>query len=750
MEQTVVFYDNEQVQAADFNNIEQFASDSIDHVVADAVSPNTHFTGLTVSQTDATDIAVAAGRLYAGGAVYATAGQSFNIAAYLPVATSKIIALTAWGSTVQADAEARDFLINVDTGQMEPQNVNLLSQRQCNLGLAIGIESPSPQIPTIPNTALLIATITLSPTGITAIAMATQNTLPQSFNLAARTTALETWQGQTDPRISTITSDISKLGSDLLTKPNISEVRDMAADIARLKALIGLPTTLSDYGTDHFIDKTYTDTTQAGYAAAIAEGIRFPDGTSATIAFGLLNALDPNVGNNNDLLLPAFTKVLRLSNIASYAGPQLLSGGQFQTSTYSIRPISRSRCRFGNNYPTSSNFVYLSAANTPLATKHSAFTKSGETLTFPAGYVSDTFNTNHQSSRVAGYFADNYTDPYWAINLTTASVTGVIHAQVFLNTQDGWLTQLGLFFPQVGSSGNVTVSICRADSGVPDLTAVICTVTLTQANMQQFPNETLLALPPTFLQGGSRYALVIQSGGAHGLATCSGLTVVSGQYLTLLNGGWQLVTAPTTSMMFNAYFAKFASGYVTTQLNPISLTGGMSGIDFLFEDVTPKSCQLKFEVQVGGTWYALTQDSLQSGIFATAPALVPLRVSFIGTLDVHPAFKLSTSQVSCNTKATAFTHWSTVRTVASATTSVQVQLDVDNWNPAKHTLACSVIVGSTTVTPSVTTTRSTDTGVRITYSFTVPSTTTFRIKTVGSTTDVTALFVVSDETYIAF
>src|ERR1035441_8792885 len=149
MEQTQVFYDNQEVQAGDLNNVSQFASDSLDHAVNDGIASGHYYTGLASAQTATSQVTTAPGRLYWGGAVYAALSPTvFALFPYLPSTTSKIVAITANTNTLATDVETRDYITDVDTGATQPQSVAQQNLRQCVLSLIAGVESPQPQPPT--------------------------------------------------------------------------------------------------------------------------------------------------------------------------------------------------------------------------------------------------------------------------------------------------------------------------------------------------------------------------------------------------------------------------------------------------------------------------------------------------------------------------------------------------------------------------------------------------------------------------
>jgi len=183
MEQQFNFQQNMDFQAQDFIDLQQWAADSIDHIALDAIAPaGMYFTGLAATQNGQTQVNVAAGRLYAQGTnssgsaglwAYQYPTPSTNsLQSMLPLSNPKLIALIAWGSVnTDADVEPRSFLVNAQTGLAQTQSTALQTVRTCNLQFVAGVESPVPQLPTIPANALLIATITMSPTGITSIAV---------------------------------------------------------------------------------------------------------------------------------------------------------------------------------------------------------------------------------------------------------------------------------------------------------------------------------------------------------------------------------------------------------------------------------------------------------------------------------------------------------------------------------------------------------------------------------------------------
>src|SRR5215469_3639970 len=125
MENKVIYRDNQELPAADLLNAEQWTQDAIDHVILDTIVDVNKYSGFAISKASATLIQIQPGRVYTtSGAIYArNEVVSLDIFNDRPVTAKRYFAIVAWGQTVQQDIQPRDFLIDADTGQAEPQSV---------------------------------------------------------------------------------------------------------------------------------------------------------------------------------------------------------------------------------------------------------------------------------------------------------------------------------------------------------------------------------------------------------------------------------------------------------------------------------------------------------------------------------------------------------------------------------------------------------------------------------------------------
>jgi hypothetical protein len=341
--------------------------------------------------------------------------------------------------------------------------------------------------------------------------------------------------------------------------------------------------------------------------------------------------------------------------------------------------MSRTRTRYGAPFTVCTNSAFWRSGTYDPNTH--IFRKNGETFVVLAG---DT-GAAHAGIRLEQFWIDTYQEPYWDYIVIPQSVNGAVLAQSFLNSADGWLAQIGLFFVAKAGSGDVTVAVCEVgDNGAPDASKVIVSATLPWASIIVSSTvSTKVALPPTFLKAGKRYAIVLISAAAHtvGISTTGAYTQGTMFYST--DGVYQMGDL-TKDLMFELYFCSFAAPRVSIQLNPISLSGGIAAIDILAQSVVPENCSLTYEVQVGGIWSSLS--GVTPNLLIGLPPLIPLRATFVGTTDVAAGVMLTGSVCHFSRPRTDFNHISAVREPAAPTASIKVMEQIEKFNPSNHSI----------------------------------------------------------------
>jgi len=723
MEKQVLYRDRQELQAADMNNTQAWADEALRHVVTDAITGERQFSGLNVTGRSATELEVAPGRMYDGpnGKVFALeSAQVHSVFAYLPLQDQKWLAVSVFGTEEDTDIQPRDYLIDLQTREVEPEAVAMQRRRVATVHIAQGLESPTPERPEPPTGNTLIAHVRLSPTGVQEVVLTEGRRLPNLQNMGARLQSAEAWRTQAEPRISSIATDLAGLAKKTMSLAGRDTVVELANDVARLKAKVNLPTAYASYESDYFGNAEKTDAAGIGYSAAVINGLLFPTAGQASVGLALFNPYDAAIKRSaDDLILPAYTDRARIQTLG-YSGD--ISASQYQVQSQTIREYTATvwDYRYGWNY----------------------------------NYYAGWWNSWYWS-----YYGYNWgwygwygyrvarQETRYELQTVTSNYNGAIIAQTYLVSNAMWLTKVGLQFTKIGASGDVMVAVCETEGGKPNLLKTLTRVTLARGDIQQYPEETAIPVPPVLLEAGKRYALVLITQGDHRLATVSGNDYTQGTLFFGTDGDF-FTGDLTKDLMFTLYAAQFAQPRVEVVLQSVSLAGGISDINIAAPQVVPDGCELRYELQVGGKWYALGDPDMR---LSNLPDIVPLRVVLLGTSDLAPAFRLAPNAVKGSRAATSFIHWSKLRTLAAPSSTITVQVVVAQWEPAHHTIACEIKSGATTYTPASTVVRTEPDGLakRITFTFNPPAISTYAIKLTGARSTAVAPFVVAERTDVA-
>lgn len=698
MEKQVIYRDRQELQAADLNASQSWGDEATLHLVRDAITPERQFVGLTVTGRSATEIEVAQGRLYDGttGKVFAIESvQTHSVFALLPLQDQKWLAISAFGQEEDTDIQPRDFLIDLQTREVEPEAVAMQRRRVAVVHIAQGLESPTPERPEPPTGYTLLAHARLSPTGIQEVVLADTRKLANLFAIDQRLRRAEGWINSAEPRIAHIMSDIAGLGEQLGTRATIDQASQLAQDMGRVKERLEIPDNYVFYGADHFLDGDETDPNAAGYSADTNEGIRPAITATQNSSLALLNPMDPEARLSADgLMLPAYTEITRL-RMETRAGELTINQYQYQTLNAVQRTLSRERVRTGETltYCTNSSFW---AQGTYDAT--TGLLRRGDETWQVAPQDRQRATINHQFVRITRIWIDRWTEPYWDIVTTPHTVQGSLLAQTVLMAQTGWLTSIEVFVTSADTAGGLTLMLTDALLGQPNIEQVLATATLAPGAVAA--GWLKITLPdPLLVESGKRYAMVLVSGAAHRVGYTEGTEYTQGILMYAQDGAY-FSAAAERDLMLRLNFARFTTPRAVVQMQPLQLAGGISELDMLYDSATPAGCRLVWEYQTGGLWRPITVDTPPQ--FGGA-ALLPLRAVFIGTTDIMPAVRPGTSQVVARRRGTGFVHISTARTLATASSNIHVRLLLEDFDAAfGHTIDCQLIVNGSPLTAAST------------------------------------------------
>lgn len=695
MEKQVIYRDRQELQASDLDNTQAWGDAALAHVIQDAVSSERHYTGMTVSSHSATELNVDPGRLYDGsdGSVYAIENaQIKSVFSMLPLQDEKWLAISVVGQENDTNLEPRDFLVDLQTREVEPQTVAMQRARIAEVHIAQGLESPTPEKPEPPTGYTLIAQVRLNSSGIQEVVLAENRRLPNLQRVAARVDTVEGWIDTAEPRIANIQSDIAGLADGLNRRATIEQAIQLGMDMAKVKERLEIPDNYVFYGADHYLDDRETDTAPGDYNAHLEEGVRFAQGATATTALDIDNPLDGAATLSPEgFLLPRYDEQPRL-RLENRAGELTINQYQYQTVETVQRTMARQHIRYGATRTVCTNSSFWRSGEYDIAT--GIFSKNGETFEVQddRGRRDGPGGLTHWV-RITEFWIDEYEEPYWDQVTTTHTVQGSVLAQTFLSAQTGWHTSAELFFTSVAGDGAVTVMLTRVKNGHPDTSKVLARATLTAGGLtggwQKIPWSR-----PVFIEAGKRYALVIASGGAHRVGFGEGTEYTQGLLMYAQDGDY-FNEAEERDLMLRLNFAKFRSPRAAIQLKSLELAGGIHDIDMLYEGFRPQGTELAFQYRIGGEWYPIEAGTAEQ--LGVSPALLPLRVVFTGTTDLMPGLLLAESQVKLAQHGTAFRHYSTERSLATASDTIIVRTLVEDYDEAAHTLDVALIVGGSPV-----------------------------------------------------
>ena len=736
--------------AADMANIGVFAVGADDALGRDIVGPDVAWTEMSVTEESSSSVRVNFGRVWRDGKFYGDPDASSEVVSVitaLPTSTKKIVTIIGTGAEVEGAILPRQFK-NTETGVKEPQSVATEIRRALSIDYVAGAEAAVPQAPTLDPSYVPIANITLGTGGIENIDLLVDYRLPTTQRLNSRLLSVETFRQAIGSRVETLASDLSTLRGSFGAL-NVPALRQSQRRLAELEDRIGIDDTGLLSGFDRFLDESETNVDHVDYDARVEEGVRFSYDAVAAEVPSLLNPTEPRVKTLSGWTLPTHQKTRRLDiwgqgvsvNVASY---------QYANTSFTIYPGAKRRRRYGPSMVVSGTSDFWQSAAYGFNYLTRTFAVDGETW-----QATDEWQEGGVTYyRVQQYWDDaiRYWNGYQALTPTAAN--GYLVGQTFLNAQAGWMTEIGLRFGKVDPAYGVSVFVCRAPNGEPDVEQVVATGSLAAGEAvasegdPQPGVENKVTLTPVFLEPGERYAVVLVTGGDYAVACRADNALSNGAFFIGDGAAW----APDLGkdMAMRLYFAEFDAAYTAFQLNTVTLSGGITDLDLISTEHVPDGAELYWLVRFDGEWRRLEKVNGTHPL-ASAPQTLELQLVMVGTREIMPAIRLADTELNLCRAGAGFTHLSEVRDAGSNASGVRVELDIAAWDAAKHSLAVTIESGANSDAPASTSDRVLPDGkIRrvMDFTLTAPSQT-YQIKMVGTTTDDVAPFVVASRYDVA-
>jgi hypothetical protein len=710
MTHIVQWAQNEQLTLDDLNDVGLSSRATFDFLTADAVDSSLKFAAFPIAETSLTSVTVGSGRLYQAGKMFSNedgGGDVINLINYLPSVNgnTKIVSIVAFGTQQDTNSVPRTFLTNSATGITEANNVSTQNQRLATVAPSPGVEAPSPVAPPVSSSQCEIARIVLGINGIVSITYVEANRLQTVTGLDARTTSLESWRVQTGARIDTLGTDITNLANQIVGLPNPAIFSQIVHTLAQVQVKAKIPANALNFHLDNFLSQadSASDATQAAFLCRVQEGIRFPWAAQNQSYLSLFNPLEPKVksGSGTALMLPDYVERSRIDTMGN-DGNISLAQSQFQNLTAVQKSISRQVINFGTSFTVCVNSVWWSQGQYDPIT--GIFTRDGETYqvvdTLVSGYAG---LASHEIVRLNQFWTSTMTDTYTDYLTTTTTVSGSTKSQTFLNSQAGWLISMDFAFSAVAATGDVTLLVVNTTNGAPDFTSVIAQVKVPVGRINTYPAVTNFPLKPTYLDAGQRYAAVIVSPGNHFICYVSGNKYAQGSLFDSTDGSWSQGDL-TKDLAFRANFASFTSTICQVQLTPLQLQNGITDISLIYGSKIPAGCELIWEIQKNGLWYAMQSYGSGNNPLLGLPPLLPLRVTFVGTTDLMPGIDMAQTETLVSRPGAAFQHYTPNIAIGSPSSNIKVEVTVDYFNPLNHTNGCNLLIGGGSVPFSTVTT----------------------------------------------
>lgn len=757
MTKIVQFNEAEIAEPVDFNNIGVYAREADQGIVGGAIAYPHHHGRFTITQDSGSQLTVTPGLFFKDDKVYSADGPlEVNLQQYLPVVTGdeKWVGLLVRGESEVATS-SRLVETDVDTEETVLQMVPKTDRLYITITVANSIAAPPPNdYPSIASDQCCLAFVRLTTAGIAEIQPGETWRIKTLYEVEGRVTHLEGDMTDIRQRTAQLETDIAWLASQMRLSPRPEIVEMMKRNIAQLNRKVDVPEEARAYWYDPGLVDDYWDHTHADFLCRINEGIRFQYAQIVDNRMELLNSDDENLKITDDLVLPVWTEVTRISvegndgykdisqkthtvtdAIQHTASGTSISYGPTVTVCENTNEWSKiAKVHPGQTFNVNGT-EYVSSGltkNTNIAAGH---------LTSPAQWNADPQSEGHKNYDVKQVKRQTWTKTYWTYITKTVGVNGSIYSQSFLNAQQMIMTSIDLYFTRVGGDGEVHLFLCELGSnGQPQFTNVIASTTVTQDDLAlgwvKFP------FTPTLLDAGMRYAWYTVTVGNHAIATVKDNKYAQGSLFWSSDGIWSQGD-PLYDFAFRINAAKFASTRTVIDFSPLECPSGMSEIQLLYRGWAPPGTSLTWEIKPTGTteWKLLEPtDDVTSNPLYSLPIQASLRATFIGTTDLMPAIILDETARSAGMRMRSDAKFvSEEIDFGLTTTSVTVQTIVDSFDPDHNTFTNKIMVGSTVYTPDATTIVVDDDRPErrsIRSTFTVPSTQIIRYHAEGTTDNV--------------
>lgn len=706
MSKAVVVGDSEFLETADYNRFGTFPRAALDNVVGDAIGYGAHWAGFTVSKKTAQLLTISPGRFFKGSIVYTREDAvDMNLTLYFPSDENdeRWLAIKPRG-LVDPLIEDRAIETSTDPETSVPvtQQVPVVESRTIEYRVDPGnAMTPPAAKPAVADTDACLAFVLVTTQGIQAVEPGNLWRVRSLSEVEGRVTAIELRVAQLFEDTASLRTDIANLAAANKNIPDPRLVAQVVRDVSRHNQALNMPEEARNYFFDQALLKDFWDFTAGGYFR-INEGIRFQYAAQLDQVLRLQNYDDPALKiYNNQLVLPAYEEVVRITSPEG-SGRQDISNIVHTVTTAVQHTVAHESVRYGETINVCENTAGWGSVGQQQY--GAAFQANGETWV-SYGQTSNPWNNTetaqngHTEYAVARMIVDTYYSTYTTYNVEEFGLSGAIHAQTFLNSQAAVITSVDLPFTKVDNTAGADVTLCLCEvnaSGAPAFDAVLARVTKPASQLVVGWNK--FSFQPVYADQGKRFGWFTVTTGNHQLSTNSGNAYTGGSKFACSDGIWAQGST-TEDFAFRVNVAKFKSNRTVVPFVSLgSLENGMTEIQMIYKRWRPAATQLSWEIKAEGESEWIPLDARTDNPLANLPPTVQLRAIFLGTQDVQPAIILDPyARAICGRMRLDMVAISKLKTFGFGTNAARIVLNMDNYNPAKHTAVPKIVLANGTV-----------------------------------------------------
>lgn len=762
MSKQILFNEAEVVQRQDIQAISEAAVEGDENLAGGAIGYPLHWADFTIETPSANRIRISDGRLFQDEKVFdLDSSKEIDLLLHLPtiIGDQRYVAILVRGLE-QDLTEERQIEVDVETKEKVPLQVPKVRHRTCEFVVQQGIASPTPLKPEVADTNCAIAFVLLGTVGIISVEASQDHRVKTLYEVEGRVTVLEGQMSVAFNRTQTLQTDLANLQGQLKDYSRREVTRQLQMDVARVRRRLELPDAARSYFYDAGLVKSAWDTEHPLWLARVDEGIRFPFAQIRDSQLKLQNPGQQDIRITDDVVMLDWTETRRI-DVDGSGSTKNISQQVHTVTTPVQRTVSRSSVSYGPTVAMCGNTAEY--AGFDKAASGQTFQKGGETFEKVAvidnAYAGsrinlDDFNASHgvnydvatialhnsqvgQSGNREIYAArsvqvDYWTETYWDFVTETFGINGSIYGQTFLLTQPLILTSIETRFDRIGQDGDVTMVLCEtAATGEPVFDAVIAKTTVPHAALSS--GWVRFEFSPRYLQPGKRYGWAVVTTGNHSMRTVTGSKYTQGSLFWITDGAWAQ-GSNEEDFCFRVNGTDHKVNRAQILFDPLALENGMTEIKLLYESWSPEGGGMIWEVRTSGSdeWESVQPETADKpNPLRGLPANCQLRLTMIGTSGLSPAILMNSNARGVSRRPRGDTRAITkILEFGLSTTAIDVELSVDMFDDALHTVTPKIMIGSTQYSAdSITVSKDIAKAERrlIRADFTVPATTEARL-----------------------